>query len=473
MRNKIKLGNNLLIMLSSIAVGISFFAIYSRQYDFIFWCIFTIFILNIFYSIYYKNPASFLLLATFFILLLGRIFMYYFNLTENSWRLSFTKYIFNDNISLHIFNALIIALIGFLIANILNTEEKDIKIKYNIIKDYPKYYEYIFMFGYLLTIVASLYVNYSKFKYTLAYGYFEYFVSYKKNVTGIMFIMEVAAEINFFFFAFYLSFTKKINIFIIILFIFDSIFSSFYGSRSNFVLNILTLLWYYFFVKKNFNYKTILSLLFIGLFFGIISSIISINRSKGSYADIGIIELISKFFYGQSVSLTVIGHQKEYENFIPHNGMYYLFYYQIKSFLNIFNIGQSFEGNSMEAINNGPIHHFLAHKVLGMRYLVGEGTGSSYIAECYYAAGYIGIFIGSFLLMKIASIIKKFANKKHPFLLGFFIIMINGLFYTPRGTYFTFIRSIFTVRMFIFLIIIIIIASIIKYAKLYNRQDLN
>ena len=91
--------------------------------------------------------------------------------------------------------------------------------------------------------------------------------------------------------------------------------------------------------------------------------------------------------------------------------------------------------------------HSLAHRLsyytYGDAYLMGRGTGSSYIGELYHDFGYIGVFLGSavygYILRAVASI-----SFRKPFRDAILLSMTYTLFFAPRGEFDRFIDCFFT-----------------------------
>lgn len=126
---------------------------------------------------------------------------------------------------------------------------------------------------------------------------------------------------------------------------------------------------------------------------------------------------------------------------------------------------QTYSGNSvMRAMNTNSLAHRLSYLAYGNGYLMGRGTGSSYIAELFHDFGVFGVLLGSIIygviLGKINGI--TFNNKLAD---GIKLSMLYYLLFAPRGTFDTFISSVFNLYTIFGFAIIIILSNVFRTAR--------
>ena len=77
--------------------------------------------------------------------------------------------------------------------------------------------------------------------------------------------------------------------------------------------------------------------------------------------------------------------------------------------------------------------HWLTSLVDYNRYIAGEGMGSAYMAETYFAFGFVGILLYGFLLGVIIFLLSRLDFSKHLWLNVFFMFICYQLFALPRS----------------------------------------
>lgn len=125
----------------------------------------------------------------------------------------------------------------------------------------------------------------------------------------------------------------------------------------------------------------------------------------------------------------------------------------------------TYSGNSVErAMNTNSLAHRLSYIAYGNGYLMGRGTGSSYIAELFHDFGAFGVFLGSIIYGAILGKINgiEFNNKLAD---GIKLSMLYYLLFAPRGTFDTFISSVFNLYTIFGFAIIIILSNAFRAAR--------
>lgn len=179
------------------------------------------------------------------------------------------------------------------------------------------------------------------------------------------------------------------------------------------------------------------------------------------------------FIYQQGVSISVIKRYIEYGTNLPKGKLYFIG--STLSALARSPIGRLFNiplygGNTVENAMNGlSFAHALSYLVMGKQYLNGSGMGSSYIAEIMYSFGYIGIFIANIFY---GVILRKFFKLKKDKVWAntIVIIMMNSLFFAPRGSFDAFFADLLSVNVWETLIFIYLVSNILYKNKRRNVQ---
>ena len=168
------------------------------------------------------------------------------------------------------------------------------------------------------------------------------------------------------------------------------------------------------------------------------------------------------FIYQQGVSINVIKRYIEYGENLPKGKLYFIG--STLSALARSPIGRLLKipvygGNTVEnALNGFSFAHALSYLVMGNQYLNGSGMGSSYIAEIMYSFGYIGIFIANIFYGVILRKIFKL-TKDRVWTNTIIIMMMNSLFFSPRGSFDAFFADLLSVDVWATLIFIYLVSG--------------
>jgi hypothetical protein len=100
-------------------------------------------------------------------------------------------------------------------------------------------------------------------------------------------------------------------------------------------------------------------------------------------------------------------------------------------------------GNSYDrALYGGSLAHSMGYIVLGTKYLEGQGTGTSFLAEFYQDYGYFGAVLGTaiyaILISKIANVKKLCGNV---WIRTIQLYLIQKILWAPRGSFADIISS--------------------------------
>lgn len=449
-------------------IGCCLFVIASlwRKVDLKFMIIIVLWILLMGYCFlnYEKNIVTINFLITFFLFLLGGYFC--------SQYLGYNKNVvfFNDKITNHIYNALLLALMGIFCGIIgkfnlkLGQEKKENKEYSKIIKQISKIGYFVTYFPYMLSGAFQIFVSKSQ-------GYEGIYLTDTSSMLPYWFRL-VAYSCPVFFYLFLATLPSKAEVRIpTFLFIIYTGITLMTGQRSTFVINIMLIL-IYFVLRNNSNEKWIDKKLLLLLIAIAPIAIIGLNfigyiRFKNESANyLSGIETLLDAFTSQGVSISVIGYGKFFEQMLPKKiysfgGMIEFFKYN--PITSIFYKFDSYSGqNVFRAMNGNLFSHAISYLVLPWGYVHGRGLGSCYIAEAYHDFGYIGVFLISFVYGKILRFCNSF-NKKSIMTRFIILNMQYAILMAPRGLADAFISNLFNIQIWIVLGSVIAISNILYW----------
>ena len=215
------------------------------------------------------------------------------------------------------------------------------------------------------------------------------------------------------------------------------------GRRGTFILGLLQVFVFIVYMQglypedEWFKRKYFLYLAAIVPVLAIAGSIINITRFGGSTEKMGLFEAFVAFFYDQGVTGNVVKRAFQYSDRIP-DATYTLEFLHSGIVAKLLGI-KVYNGNTIEhALYGNSMAHALGYIVLGKQYLLGRGTGSSYIIDLYYDYGYFGVAIGNIIY---AWIFAKISNirKSNIITRSLIFAIITKLLWAPRGSFSGFI----------------------------------
>lgn len=194
-------------------------------------------------------------------------------------------------------------------------------------------------------------------------------------------------------------------------------------------------------------------------------------RFGNDVSEFSVTENFCRFFYDQGVTSNIIKRAYEYENSIPKQEDPYTLEF-LHSGLPARLLGNEvYQGNNLDyAYKGGSFTHSLGYVIMGNGYLMGGGTGSSFIAELYYDFGYLGVLLGSALYGFIFSTITNFKNTSI-FTKSLSFIITTQLLWAPRASFSGFLAFLFAPST-ILLILFIFGTSYVKLSLHYRKQHL-
>ncbi|WP_040282233.1 O-antigen polysaccharide polymerase Wzy family protein [Tessaracoccus massiliensis] len=149
---------------------------------------------------------------------------------------------------------------------------------------------------------------------------------------------------------------------------------------------------------------------------------------------------VPEFFHGQGVTVKVLENVALYGDALPEQQYLLEFLHRgIPARI----AGQTvFEGNSVtRAMEGGSLSHSLSYLVLGQRYLDGQATGSSYIAEAFVDFGFGGVLVVSIVIGLLIAWVDR-AGGSSVVADAVRFIAIQSILWSPRGSATGFVSAI-------------------------------
>lgn len=442
---------------------LALFSYYVKEQIYFFYSLFFLVFINIFEIINRRNYLHLLFLISFIFFQMSRLILFYFGFSNLDWGRGYIGDYFNNNIKWHVLYCFYLVFLGLFLSNYIKIQRRK---KIESIKN--KYFKYtnhnhkVILLLCLFFLVFSILQNIFAIKHVINNGYFSYYRNFSPP-----YILTVFTGFSYVFIFCYLSIARKLNIIFKILY-FTNLFSNLLiGSRKEFVLFLMLLLYYFWNIRGSFSVSSIIKLflpiilLFTLLFFwGFIreKAVNDIFKYKTNPFVL--------FVDSQGVSVVVPSYAKKYEKEIPKKGLAYLFPNQIQMIQNLFGTSIPKSERKRDALEGFYISKFISYKVLGDRFILGEGLGGSFIADIYYCFSYTGIFIFSFFLGILMKILINVKKNTISYVISLSIIF--NLLYIPRSQAFEFLLQITSLKFWIAIIIYTFLNDFITY--IFGKQ---
>ncbi|GAA0708705.1 O-antigen polysaccharide polymerase Wzy family protein [Paraclostridium ghonii] len=442
---------------------------------------------NIQYTIkdFKNNVVFFSFNITFFIFLIGRIFVsFIFGYKANlrgSYGLDFNDFIYINAITVCLFISLLSLFIGYVVSKKFKLNLKIRNKKNEVFMSYIRKFSLVF---YYFCIIFRLIMVWEMKEVAISEGYFETFTTFKSSLPSILQMIANMYDVALFSYLATMP-TKRKSIIPISLYIIEGGIAAIGGRRSMFMLNILIIFIYY--ITRNAlasNYKEkwfkkfewTISLVSLPL---IISAMTIIGEIRASYSSRqginSILENILEFFYSQGVSVNLIGYTEVYRQSLP-SGKIYTFG-PIMEFINNSIIRKlnglpELTGQSVERAVDGFLYsQALPYLIMPVAYLKGYGYGSSFVAENFADLSYFGVVIGSVFYGVLIYMLTNMLKSSNFIVVTFTLLMVRAILFAPRAAYLSFIVSAFTPSKVAGIILIYIVSKLwqcIDYKKEYK-----
>ena len=262
---------------------------------------------------------------------------------------------------------------------------------------------------YFLSYGFYLYIILHRTLFILRTSYIDSYVGYDHNISFI--VSSIGAMAPHFFYLFLATLPSKKQTYpVIALQLIYGVVSLFTGRRTEFMLIVLFVLFY--FVFRHYydkgkevwlNKRILIGSLLAVPFLIIFMFLFHFFRNGMDIENLSIKDILFGFFQQQGFSSSLL-RLSLFRQDLLRDDVYYSFYGLVKftrtnSLIGLFynpDYGFSYLKNSVEFAQNGnSLAHSLSYIALQSSYLQGRGVGSCYIAELFHDFGYWGISIGS------------------------------------------------------------------------------
>ena len=384
------------------------------------------------------------------------------------------------------FLAVIVSIIGITIGGLLvskreNKLKEEIKALKNkrFIDSVRKVSLSVFLFSYPFYLVRII----ERLMYRLNVSYYEYYADFKSELPYFTYTLSTFVVYAM---CIYLATkpNKRHSTIVLGLFVTANVFNLLIGTRNPFVLSLI-FSFVYFFVRNQTEKGVWIgvkekSMLYIGtpimmLFMGFLNY----ARDGQGIGNMSIAELLVDFIYKQGTSFGVLARGYLYGSNLPIKEFRNYTFSPIIEYITRGNLGILFGGtpftsdnNSLElALESDRYAHNISYIVLKQDYLAGHGIGGSYIMEMYTDYGMLGLFLLS-ILMGIGFIFMiKSAYKSGVLLFGITLLILNNLFFMPRGGFTESFFNLVTLQYWGIIFVIFFVATLIERKVKYTVDN--
>lgn len=470
----VKKKRHILILMTSFACILFIIGYIFYDAKLMFGSVLFLYAISLFYS--WNNINSSLIyfgfLCTFFVFLLGKYTVEIF-FSKNY------ESLFNKEIDRTIFTCLFLSLLFILIGFVCSRNKSSWILKNGNFIEYQRIYKSVFRVALILfyfTYSFKLLLTIEKVLYVSSNLYIALYTSFRSLFPW--FVHKIAESHSFIFFVILATMPSRKQLKIpVMFFLVNSILNLLTGVRGAFAYDVVFILLYYGYrqsiaTKLN-NYEIWIStkMKIIMLLFAPISLIfLSLYASIRVGLDVkysGFFQELIGFFVQQGGSANVIGYTALYINNLPDTNTSYLF----GPIINLYKYGWisrflagdiAPHGNSIEnALTGNNLGATITYLVNPTYFLNGGGLGTQYIAEAYADFKYVGVIFFSLFLGNILKNINFIIYRKW-YINAIIISIISMVLQMPRSFAFSFFASIISVRNWLIVLFITVIANSIR-----------
>ena len=327
-------------------------------------------------------------------------------------------------------------------------------------KDY-NFLKQLFLVIFFIAMPFYMYKQFVYFSYFLQFGYLAFYQSTKFLEEAVFLVRIFSFLVPIAFLGYFFIEKNKQLIFLICLIYFiislPTLLCTFRGQFFTFWLTI------FLFYKRKFNNKLSFKSLFIMVVvISIVGLLISFMRENVSF-DVDIIYFILnknpilEFFKQQGVSFYVTAMAIEFKHEFAPNILKYLMWEPISA---IFSTALSVPGRAFATD--------LMIKINYDGYLMGYGTGSSYLAEAYLLGGSVAVCLTSFFIGYILSKLYKNFEYANIYIKILIFTVIQYVFFLPRDLLLMPLAQ--AIKVGVYLLLLFFIIGFIKQTILYSKK---
>jgi len=323
--------------------------------------------------------------------------------------------------------------------------------------------------------------------YRVNVSYYEYYADFKSELPYFTYTLSTFVVYAM---CIYLATkpNKRHSTIVLGMFVVGNVLNLLIGTRNPFVLSLIFSFIYYF--MRNQMEKGIWigvkekAMFYIGTpIMMLVMGFLNYARDGAGIGNMSISELFLDFIYKQGTSFGVLARGYLYGSNLPIKEFRNYTFSPIIEYITRGNLGILFGGtpftsanNSLElALESDRYAHNISYIVLKQDYLAGHGIGGSYIMEMYTDYGMLGLFLLS-ILMGIGFIFMiKSAYKSRVLLFGITLLILNNLFFMPRGGFTESFFNLVTLQYWGIVFVIFFAATLIERKVKYtvnNKGDI-
>ena len=375
------------------------------------------------------------------------------------------------------FLAVIISIIGLTIGGLLvtkkenNEKDGDKTQKFrSFIQSIRKVSLTVFLISYPFYLVRLI----ERLLYRINVSYYEYYAEFKSELPYFTYTLSTFVVYAM---CIYLATkpSKRHSTIVLGLFVTGNVINLLIGTRNPFVLSLIFSFIYYF--MRNQTEKGVWigikekAILYIGTpIMMLVMGFLNYARDGVGIGNMSFSELLIDFIYKQGTSFGVLARGYLYGSNLPIREFRNYTFSPIIEYITRGNLGILFGGtpfvstnNSIElALESDRYAHNISYIVLRQDYLAGHGIGGSYIMEIYTDYGMIGIFLLSIIMGICFIFMMKTSYKPGILLFSITLLILNNLFFMPRGSFTESFFNLVTLQYWGIVIVIFFVAGLIN-----------
>lgn len=385
------------------------------------------------------------------------------------------------------FSVVIISIIGISIGGLLVSKKETIKKdknKKNISESLIRSIRRVSLTVYLISYPFYLMRLIERLMYRINVSYYEYYADFKSELPYFTYTLS-----TFVIYAMCIYLATKPNklhsTIVLGMFVLGNVLNLLIGTRNPFVLSLIFSFVYYF--MRNQTEKGVWigvkekAMLYISTPLMMLSmGFLNYARDGQGIGSMSIFDLLIDFIYKQGTSFGVLARGFLYQSDLPTKVFRNYTFSPIIEYITKGNLGILFGGkpfvsanNSIElALESDRYAHNLSYIVLKEDYLAGHGIGGSYIMELYTDYGMIGLLLFSIIMGVVFIFMMKAAYKSSILLFSITLLILNNLFFMPRGGFSESFFSIVTLQFWGIVSIIFFVAVLINRKTKYVVENI-
>ena len=337
----------------------------------------------------------------------------------------------------------------------------------------------VFLISYPFYLIRLI----ERLMYRVNVSYYEYYADFKSELPYFTYTLSTFVVYAM---CIYLATkpNKRHSTIVLGMFVVGNVINLLIGTRNPFVLSLIFSFIYYF--MRNQTEKGIWigvkekAMFYIGApIMMLVMGFLNYARDGAGIGNMSISELFLDFIYKQGTSFGVLARGYLYGSNLPIKEFRNYTFSPIIEYITRGNLGILFGGtpftnanNSLElALESDKYAHNISYIVLKQDYLAGHGIGGSYIMEMYTDYGMLGLFLLS-ILMGIGFIFMiKSAYKSGVLLFGITLLILNNLFFMPRGGFTESFFNLVTLQYWGIIFVIFFVATLIERKVKYTVDN--